>query len=469
MRRIGPVLAIALGLGLAASGVAAAAYQEAALGADGEVYQVKSGIYSQLFPAGKDLTGSNRSNLVLALDVVQPDGSSKRTLVPGTEGPAEDRLPYLQYEEAARMVFLVWETRVNLIHPVLMLSGYNGTWLQPLEILGNPFAPKTSPQLAVTHDTFQETGDDGNPVSRHLTTLHLIWGEELDGTIDTFYTPVILKDGQLTGSQGQSPVFRLNDFDTSTVADAPALGPDLQRALSIQQGRDERMVVVAFPSPRTNRLITLEIDALPPQLSQLADEARSHIVDIGAKMTLPDDVKLLADGARSHIVDIGVAFHPEVAHALADAVHAYILKEGPGSGLKVIADGARSHIVDIGAKLSGRGLRTSTAASVATSAIVEVAPSTEDITPPEKAPTLSHLLNVRVVSDRPAPETGTGQALLFVSKSGEEALVAWMKADRLYYRETSGTGWREQLQLRISENLNLDQAFEVLQRRIQNR
>jgi hypothetical protein len=467
MRRIGTILTIALSLGLAVASDARASRQ-AVIGGEGEVYTIKSGSYGQLFPGGKQLTGAARSNPVLALDVVKPDGSVERSLVPETGGPEPERLPYLQYEEASGAVFLVWETRVSLIHSVLMLSSYNGTWLDPIAVVGNPFAPKTSPQLAVTHDSFQVPGSDGNLVDRHRTVLHLIWAQEAGpGSSEVFYTPVVLEDGNPVGS---SPVINLNDFDTSEPA-ASDISPDLQQALAIRNGRDQRTVVVAFAAPRSRRIVTLEIDTIPMEIVQLADGARSHIVDIGARYSLPSDLKLLADGARSHIVDIGVAFHPQVVRALAEDIHAYIETEGPGKGLKVIADGARSHIVDIGAKLSGRGLRSANAASVgSTSAIVEIVP-TETFTPPEDdRQALPHLLSVQVISDRPAPEVGAGEIMMLVSESGQEALVAWIKVDRLFYRETSGTaGWREPLQLRLSPALDLPQALEMLQRRIQNR
>lgn len=467
MRHRQAILALTLSLGLAAcvATPAGATQQGAVLGAAGEIYLVKSGTYGQLFPNGKELSGTDRSNYVLSLDVVRPDGSLERSLVPGTEGAQAERLPFLQYEELSNTVFLVWETRISLIHPVLMLSGYNGDWIEPIEIIGNPFAPKTSPQLAVTRETLQEVAADGSPLTRHTTVLHLVFGEEVGyGPPETFYVPVVLEDGIPTAP---GKVFKLNDLDTSEAAPGE-VSANLQQALAIRKGRDERTVVVAFPSPRSHRLVTIEIDSLPPQISQLADGARSHIVDIGARMSLPGDLKKLADDARSHIVDIGRAFHPEVARAIADDVFSYILTEGPGKGLKVIADGARSHIVDIGVKLSGRGLRSSTSASVASSQVLEIAP-TADFSPLAEGQPISRLFNVRVVSDRPAPEVGEGEIMLFVSESGEEALLAWVKIDRLFYRESSGTGWREPLQLRLSETLDLVKAAEILQQRIQNR
>jgi hypothetical protein len=462
MRRIGPILAFALVLGLAAT-AARANHQGAILGTGGELYLVKSGTFGDLFPGRQD---TDPINSVLRLDVVAPDGSVQSSLVPGTQGPEVESAPFLQYEEASHTVYLIWETRINVIHPILMLSGFNGGWMwnEPIEIVGNPFAPKTSPQLTVTHDTFEEKVD-GTPVTRHRSILHAVWGEETgSGSIETYYTPIILEDGLFTG---RSPVFRLNDLDTAaSVAGASALSPDLLQTLRIQPGRDERTVVVGFVSPRTGRLVTVEIDSLPPQLVQLADGARSHIVDIGARL-YPSQIDKLAEEARSHIVDIGVAFHPEVLRSIADDVKSYLETEGRrGGDLQVIADGARSHIVDIGAKLSGRGLRGTNAASTV-SDIIEVVPDTQLDPPEDKLD--SHLLQLRKASDRPAPGVGRGEVILFVSENGQNVIVAWVEADRVLYRESSGAGWRDPLEVRLTQSMDVRQVLEILEQRVRHR
>src|SRR5206468_3348341 len=145
------------------------------------------------------------------------------------------------------------------------------------------------------------------PVTKHRTSLHLLWQEEgaAAGSINTFYTPVIFVDGVFTGN---NPVYDLSAFlPAGTAAD---IQPALLRAPTIQSGRDQRTVVVAFASQSTGQMATVEIDVLPEELSRLSEEARSHIIEIGAPL-YPGKLPDLAAKARSHIIEIGVAFHPE--------------------------------------------------------------------------------------------------------------------------------------------------------------
>src|SRR5829696_7470551 len=195
MRRLESIFSLLVIWGLANSPVWASPQRDAVLGADGEIYIAKAGTYGELFPGGKAVDSSNP---VLALELTRSDGSQERLLVEGTEGPDRDRLPFLLYEESSRTVFLLWETQINEVHPILILSGYNGSWIDPVEIVGNPFAPKTCPRFTITRDTLQEPGSDGALITRHRTMLHLVWGEEgPDGSTEAFYAPVIFDDGVL--------------------------------------------------------------------------------------------------------------------------------------------------------------------------------------------------------------------------------------------------------------------------------
>ncbi|MES1211883.1 MAG: hypothetical protein ABUL63_06070, partial [Acidobacteriota bacterium] len=263
--------------------------------------------------------------------------------------------PSLIFEDKSETLFLVWESRVNGIFPVLMLGGLDaGQWLQPVQVNGNPMSDKTSPQIAVTHDSYQVTESQE---IRQRTVIHLLWGEENGaGAYETFYAPVILANGSFIG---KTPIYRLNDFDDASVAvGLPPLDSGLLHALRIQPGRDGQTVVAAFISPVTRRIITLEIDVLPAQLGMLADDARAHIVDIGRRLSFPAKIQQIADGARAHIIDIGRAFQPEIAMSLANQVRDQILASGGMQNVTLVADAARAHIIDIGAKLSGRGLRS---------------------------------------------------------------------------------------------------------------
>ena len=50
-------------------------------------------------------------------------------LIPGTLDTASESSASLLYEDDSRTVFLVWESRINGIHPVLKLAGFDGSEL----------------------------------------------------------------------------------------------------------------------------------------------------------------------------------------------------------------------------------------------------------------------------------------------------------------------------------------------------
>ena len=453
---------------LAMGAVAAAGWaadREMALGADGEVYRVRTGAYGELFAGTPGFAPANAANPVLALEIAKPGTAPVRHLVPLSAGSETELSPSLIYEEASNTVFLVWESR-HAYRSVVKLAGFDGThWVEPPApepATSNSLSPKTPPQLAVTRDVYVDPVADDGPVLRHRTVVHLLWGEETDTTLQTFYVPMVFEDGVYSGA---IPIL-LNEFDSdgppATAFEVPA---NLLAAPTLAAGRDGRTVVAAFVSPASRRLITLEIDVLPRELVNLAGGARSQIIDIGAKLSYPANLRQLADRMRLQLVQGASAFQPEVATTLADQLHAYILTNGRNQGLENLAGGARSQIIDIGAKLSGRGLRpidrlTRNAEIPVSSAGAAVV--TGDATS-------DHVIQIRVVSDRPAPRVGTGPISLFVSRSGQEVLIAWPDQGKLTYRESRDNGWLDPRSLTVSESLGLPQAYRMLEQRIADR
>jgi hypothetical protein len=456
-----------VGLGLAAPSPGLATSHDSALGSSGEVYQVRSGNYGDLFPGGQVTAPSTP---VLAVDVTRTGAPLQRVLIPDTVDFATESSASLLYENDSQTVFVLWESFEG-IHPILKLAGFDGTnWSTPITVVGNPFAPKTSPQFAITRETFQDVADDGTGtvVAKHRTTLHLLWQEEgaAVGALDTFYTPIVFVDGTFTGN---NPVYNLSDF---LPAGTPTtIQPTLLGAPTIQSGRDQRTVVVAFASPSKGQMATVEIDVLPEELSRLASEARDNIVQIGATL-YPADLPDLASKARSHIIEIGIAFHPELASTLADQVSTTILAGG-ATGLPDLAEKARSHIIEIGAKLSARGLRN--ASEDLLSQIIQVDdPAAVAGAPALAAPTVPtsaapYLIQVRVASYRPIPRVGPGNVVVFVSDAGEDALISWAQADKLLYRLSSDSTWSDPRELDFSPTVDIDKAYDILAQRIRNR
>jgi len=453
-----------IGLGLAAPAPGLAASHDSALGSSGEVYQVKSGKYGDLFPGGQ---GTAPGTPVLAIDVTRPGAAPQRVLIPDTLDSAAESSASLLYEDDSRTVYVVWESQEG-IHPVLRLAGFDGsTWSTPISVVGNPFAPKTSPQFAITRESFEDAGDDDTPVVKHRNTLHLIWQEEgaTTGALETFYTPVVFVDGIYAGT---NPVYSLSDFLPDSAAGD--VQPSLLRSPTIQAGQDQRTVVVAFASLAKGRLATVEIDVLPEELSRLSEKARSHIIEIGRNL-YPADLPGLAEKARSHIIEIGHAFHPELASTLADQVRATILAND-ASDLAQLAEKARSHIIEIGAKLSGRGLRNPK--EQANTQIVQVddpIDASRAVAPPTPKPTTAaaYLIQVRVASSRPVPRVGPGSVELFVSEAGDDVLVSWAQVDKVLYRLSTDSSWTETRELRFTPSLDIDKAYDILGQRVRNR
>ena len=362
---------------------------------------------------------------------------------------------------------MVWESQA--VNPILKLASYDGSkWSTPIEITGNPWSRKTSPQLAITRDSHEENGQDGETIVRHRTMIHTIWEEEgKDDLYETFYTPVILEDGVYLG---WNPVYKLSEFDpsqrqmgASSTGDAPV---DLIRAPMIQPGRDGRTVVIGFISTASRRLVTLEVDILPEQLAHLADATRSTIIDTGFNLENPGALTSLVEKARATIFEVGTAFHNEILQAIAEQAEARI--KGGGRDLVSLAGDTRSTIIDTGAKLSARGLRPIRAFS-GIERLDEVHANGPNL--PQDHPVSGHLIQFRSVSDRTAPQAPQtpGPVRMFLSASGQDILVTWAYADKVSYRMTRRDSWSELRDLKLSPAFTLEDAYGVLQQRVQNR
>ncbi len=447
--------------GIAAAGLlatsASALERTAALGSRGEIYIAKAGTYGSLFPTGNETTPGNP---VLAVEVTKVSSSTQRFLVPFTKGAEPESSPALIYEDDSDTLFVVWESRTTPLSSVLLLAGFDGThWTQPIQLSGNPFSSKSSPQLAIPRDSFPVAGEDGATVMRQRTVLHLIWEEEgAPGNFEILYTPVILEEGSYLGL---NPVYHLSDFvadGDSGSSFAPPLA--LVHSPVLQNGGDSRTVVVAFVSTPGRWITSLVIDVLPEELSQLADEARANIIDIGRQGSFPANRSAMADRAKADLITRGVAFHSDVIRFMADQVREQILADH-GDDLVALAEKARANIIDIGVRLSGRGLRDR--GDTAKARIAEI----EDPQPrPDASP--AHLIHFRVADSRPVPQVGSNGPRLFVSEGGEDMLISWTEKDRVLYRMSRNDSWTEQREIKLSDSVNLERAYEILAQRVRN-
>lgn len=455
-RPLSVLAAAALGLTVVAA-PASATDRDAAFGSAGELYLVREGAYGELFP-GQGL--ADRESPALAIDVVQPDQTRQRLLVPGTESADAEDSASILFEDQSGTLFVLWQSRVNVIHSRLNLIGLrDGEWTAPVEISGNPYGWKSSPQLAVTRDSFRTEQDDGSLRTWTRTVAHLLWWEEGPaGEPRAHYTPVTFLDGAYGG---WNPVYTLDDLALAArrqSLSAADIHP-LARAPRIEAGRNGQSVVIGFVSAETGKLTTLAVEVLPGEISFIADEIRHQIIEIGRN---PKDPSSLAEKVRHQIIEIGnrLGLHPSVPAYAALKAEAEILDSGPGAGLDNLAERVRHQIVEIGARMTDRGLDRVSAAQRLE--IIETSNSGAAGAP-------VNLIRVVEASARSTPRTGGGDNALYLSRNGREVVASWSDDGVIYFRESRGQGWSETRPLRLGSELDLGRAREILERRADER
>ncbi|HVR95350.1 MAG TPA: hypothetical protein VMW27_01965, partial [Thermoanaerobaculia bacterium] len=310
-------------LALLAPAAVSAVQPDAALGSSGELYVVKAGTYGVLFPGRRQTDAANR---ILSLEIGRPGQLPSRQPVPSTEGTDVEVSPSVTYEEASHRLYVLWESRSSATYSVLKLISFDGTrWSDAIEVSGNPASAKGAPRLAITHDTIQMAAAGGARVDRHRSTLHLVWAEGDGRTAKSYYTPIILVDGEYLG---WNPVYSLGDLDSPDVAPLAAdPASSLLQSPTVAAGRDGRTVVVSFVSATTRRQTSIQVNLLPGELQQIADGTRAVIIDAGNRLglSLPAGRPQLADKARAALIESGVAFEEDVVRSLVERVQGEIL------------------------------------------------------------------------------------------------------------------------------------------------
>lgn len=433
---------------------------ELALGSAGELYSVVAGPYGELFPQSG---GADPATPVLALDVTHPGQATERLLVPGTAdayGDVEGGSS-LVYEDTSETLFLVWESRRNVIHPMLNLISFDGTeWSEPLVIMSNFFALKGSPKLAITHDSYTAE-QEGEPQSLHRAVLHLSWWEEGIEETEVLYAPIVLDNGSYPAAE--PPIFRLNDFQLEEPGPPVALAEDFARRPTLHAGLEHRSVVLGFADASSGRYLTLEVTVLPAELGLLADGIHQQVVDSGFDFDL-DELESFAGTVRGNIIDIGRNLNQRNLTFLADDIRGNIIDIGRewNGGLVPFSDAIRGNIIDIGSNLFGGEV----ARLYNSHGFIVVEVVTPDAAPPQAR---SHFLSLRLVTDRALPDLEHPASAIFVSESGEHVLIAWEAEGEVRYVESEADGWSAERALALGEGLDSEGAYGILESRTRTR
>lgn len=461
IRHIFRSLFLGLAVVVAASPILGEAH-DVTLGANGELFRVRSGSYADLFPGSNPAVAAN---LVLALDVTNPQAgggtTTQRLLIPGTGGNDVESSPSLFFEQSSNSIFLVWESRINPLHSVLYLTSLsNGAFGDLVQISGDRYSFKSSPQIAVSRDTFELVDADGNPQRHVRTVVETVWWETTGSEDRAVYAPVVLIDGTYLG---WNPAFLLDELAGSEGPRVVELPTALHlHAPSIHLG-DGGAAVATFVNSETGRLNTVEIDVLPVDLSDIAARVRAKILTYPR---IPSPVSILADAARAQILEVGSRLHPSIRGYLADSTYAKIIEVAsrlnPGQ-VRRLGDAARAQILDVGAEtLGGRGGRQQ-------NLIYRI---TEVMATPNAEPTVDepgHALAVNTAADLPIPDTGDSVPRVHTSAHGDSLLVSWEQDDKILYRESTEDGWTDVLSIELGPNMTREQAEQILAHRARNR
>lgn len=446
---------------LLAAGDLRADTRQGALGSDGSLYRVQAGMLSNLLP---EVSGPDRA--VLTLAVTDSAGQTRRWVVPGTEGEELESSAEVVYEEASDAAYLIWESRTNLIHSQIRLVRFSqGEFSSPMNLPGEFFSLKSSPSLAVTRDAYVAFGADGTPVAHTRTFYHAVWWEEAAAGERVIYSPVLLLDGVHVG---WSPSFVLAEI-VGPETSAPLLAPpsvELARQPIIQPGLKADTVVIGLTSPGSGRFLQFEAEVVSGELAAFARAAQAEI----SNGTAGQEGPALAERVRAQLVEFGVRLnlHPGLVSYLGGFAEQEIL-EAPLSqadGLVSLGERVRAQLVEFGVRMAVQGLGSGDASDQPTW-LLEF--PTADPTTPTADNQPDHSIRLRLVGDRQVPNVPSAPTSLYLSSSGQHAIVAWDAGARLNFRETTTAGWSEIRFLPIGPDLTLTQAHEILGRRVRNR
>ena len=420
-----------------------------ALGGGGEVYRIVQGPHAAVVTDAPEATAYNHA---LALEVTRPGGVVERLLVPGTDGVAVETYPALSVDQSQDTVFVIWEA-VETIHSTLHLTSFDGEqWSDTLELTGDPFSYKSRPHLVATADDYQTIDESGQVVDHERAILHVVWWDQSGDGDRALYTSLLVRDGVIEPTWNIRP---LADFlpPAGTLGNGPI---GFYSAPQVFASDDRRKAIISFGDRGGNRVATVEVEAVPGSLIALADEARAQIIDTGR--TFAGDRVAFARKARAQIIDTGRRLvAPEVAHFLASAVADLIVAADPGLDIEAIAQKARAQIIDTGARLTA-GPRLMVDKS--TTQIVEAnGPDTEE----------GRLSQFRVVSVRTTPGLPDRAIRTLTSGTGEELVLAWDVEGAVRYRKSQGSGWSDVRTLTLDASLSREQAYEILQKRLDRR
>lgn len=427
-----------------------------AVGPSGTIMKLHGGVYGELFP---DASETEPGNNVLALDIMGPAGT-ERLLVPETSSQDAESIFALYFEKGSGLTYLLWEGLINGVHPFLNLVSFDGIqWSDVIPIAGSVYANKGSAQLIILPDNdFKSKASSVENFPSSRTTIYVAWQEDGPAGGEDFLVPIILEDGRYIGWHRVFDLSKLREGGIPSSSKAldlrSVMDPNLQDMLRVQPSARGGAIVVGFISHSTGKFVTLEFEMLPLAWSIMTERVKDLISQNAETSSTIED---LVTRVQDAILEVGADFHPSILEYLANQIRDLLEQHSVTSAVAPhVLEKAGIMMLDIGARVRRKGL-------------VDLEPL--GIFPLGRTPTnddFFHYLKVSLVAERDAPEV-EGPATLFLSRTGDHALVVWTVESVVYYRETEGDIWGETQRVELRKGLSQDDVYRILSERTMNR
>jgi len=442
---------------------------QSVLGSGGQIYEVYAGSFGELFPGN---SSRDPEAPVLALDILAPGTAARHLLIPTTGGSVVESAPRLVYDRASDRLNVIWNAvRPNGELRIHLVSYSDGGWGSEVHELYRGGGQISTPQVALTRDTYDLAIGEGQSLSADRSTLHLLWQEQDGDSVTIKYMPVLLVTGSYIGwseafDLGVSSAIPQNPegLDGESVASESSFANPHLSASDRGSG-----VVVSFADTDSQSLKTFDIGILPLELVYLSDEVQQQVLSLANEFA-SGEVSSFADTMRIQIIGLGTTygFHPAVIDYVADQVHAHLLDIGDGyTDLEQLSSDLRDYTIDLTTSLFGTDLSSPEADDG--SEIIEI--DLSDLPLGDEGNQPAQILDLKMASEVPLPTMTGSDSSIYTSPAGDELIVAWSESDEagewlVYVEYTADDGWSEPFSLELGERLDLDRAHQLLAARL---
>lgn len=168
-------LALAFALLLASGAVFAEVQKKTLLSSDGTIYQVQTGLVSELALAG---TGLASDDYAVVWSSVAQDGTQAGGIIPGASNSMPKTSLDLTVDEPTGTVVVLWREENSLLNKIRLAFGKAGSWTLADLLPSVGFPQAYNPQMLLTHQTVHTLDDSGADVFTSRSVLSIIWWEE---------------------------------------------------------------------------------------------------------------------------------------------------------------------------------------------------------------------------------------------------------------------------------------------------